>query len=44
MRGQMSFFITLVSARQGWTLERLPGYAPGPLAVAAARKFERKPK
>jgi uncharacterized protein (DUF302 family) len=32
----------LVSARQGWTLERLPGHAPGPSAVAAAREFERK--
>ena len=32
----------LVSARQGWTLERLPGHAPGPAAVAAAREFERK--
>jgi uncharacterized protein (DUF302 family) len=32
----------LVSARQGWTLGRLPGHAPGPPAVAAAREFERK--
>ena len=32
----------LVSARQGWTLQRLPGHAPGPSAVAAAREFERK--
>jgi uncharacterized protein (DUF302 family) len=32
----------LVSARQGWTLERLPGHAPGASAVAAAREFERK--
>ena len=32
----------LVSARQGWTLGRLPGHAPGPSAVAAAREFERK--
>ena len=32
----------LVSARQGSTLERLPGHAPGPSAVAAAREFERK--
>jgi uncharacterized protein (DUF302 family) len=32
----------LVSARQGWTLERLPGHAPGPSAEAAAREFERK--
>jgi len=32
----------LVSARQGWTLERLPGHAPGPMAVAAAREFERR--
>ncbi len=32
----------LVSARQTWTLGRLPGHAPGPPAVAAAREFERK--
>lgn len=32
----------LVSARQSWTLERLPGHAPGPSAVTAAREFERK--
>ena len=32
----------LVSARQRWTLERLPGHAPGPSAAAAAREFERK--
>ena len=32
----------LVSARQGWTLERLPGHAPGPSALAAAREFERR--
>jgi uncharacterized protein (DUF302 family) len=32
----------LVSARQSWTLERLPGHAPGPSAVAAAREFEHR--
>ena len=32
----------LVSARQSWTLGRLPGHAPGPSAVEAAREFERK--
>jgi uncharacterized protein (DUF302 family) len=32
----------LVSARQGWTLERLPDHAPGAAAVAAAREFERR--
>jgi len=32
----------LVSARQQWTLERLPDHAPGPSAAAAAREFERK--
>ena len=32
----------LVSTRQGWVLERLPGHTPGPSATTAAREFERR--
>ena len=32
----------LVSARQRWTLERLPGHSPGSPAAAAAVELERK--
>ena len=32
----------LVSTRQGWVIERLPGHTPGPSAMAAAQEFERR--
>ena len=31
----------LVSSRQSWVLQALPGHRPGPEAAAAARQFER---